>query len=90
MNIPAFPSKEIESRVSALQAGNIPYEKNHLGMTLRDYFASSILNGICSNQFYMTAIFEDFKLSDEKMKLKIAEICYEQADAMIKQREAKK
>ena len=57
------------------------------GMYLRDYFASKIINGICCNQFYLSALLEDFKgISDDKMKAKIAQISYEMADAMLLER----
>lgn len=58
---------------------------------LRDYFAGEVMNGICSNQFYLSALLEDFKgIREEKMKQKIAEVAYEMADAMLAEREKAK
>ncbi len=58
------------------------------GMTLRDYFAGKVINGICCNQFYLSALLEDFKsVTDDEMTSKIAQISYEMADAMLKARE---
>lgn len=47
------------------------------GMTLRDYFAGKALQGICTQ--------EQWELCPPE---KIAEWAYEQADAMLKAREA--
>ncbi len=44
-----FPCKEIQSRNSALQAGVIPYEITHLGMTYRQWLAGMVVNGLLSN-----------------------------------------
>ena len=46
------------------------------GMTLRDYFAASALQGVLSNPKYEPATYMGVT----------ARLCYEQADAMIKAR----
>jgi hypothetical protein len=75
-NPPAFP----------LVCDN-PMRVQYQGMTLRDYFASKVMNGICCNQFYLSALLEDFKgINDKEMKAKIANVSYEMADAMIQER----
>jgi hypothetical protein len=48
-----------------------------LGMTLRDYFAAKALQGVMA----CNGIYEDEK--------KLAQWCYEQADAMLEVREKK-
>lgn len=73
-NMPAFPSHA--------SLGNLS-----IGMTLRDYFAGQALSGLCANESYIRAIAEDEELSDKDKPNKLAEICYELADAMLAQRE---
>jgi len=62
-----------------------PHENflSHRGMTLRDYFASKVLQGVMSS-VEMGIVFSkgDKPPSDE-----IAESCYAMADAMMKARE---
>jgi hypothetical protein len=61
--IPAFP---------------VPYENYHEGMTLRDYFAAAVLNGLFSRESTKT---------DREEKVLIADFAYDMADRMIKVRE---
>jgi hypothetical protein len=68
---PAFPHLETTSRGE-------PYH-DHLGMTLRDYFAAAALRGILSN----TEASKAWNESD------VARFCYFQSDAMLKARQVK-
>jgi len=51
------------------------------GMTLRDYFANSAMQGMMANPYY--GIFD----GQNKVHIPTIEQCYEIADAMLKQRE---
>lgn len=55
---PAFPTGSIGS---------------HIGMSLRDWFAGQVLNGVIS----------EGKLHPDTMESEIAQSCYEVADAML-------
>jgi hypothetical protein len=61
--IPAFP---------------VPYEVYHEGMTLRDYFAVSILSGLLARESLRT-----------EAKETIADYCFNMADAMLERRKDK-
>ena len=69
---PAFPSglkEEADDTVDSL----------HKGMTLRDYFAAKVLQGLCSLPADFESDIDSFEMA--------AKIAYEQADAMLKARE---
>jgi len=70
-NIPAFPIKDF------------PYQETHDGLSMRDYFAAKVLQGVMSS-IEMGIVFSkgDKPPSDE-----IVESCYAMADAMMKARE---
>ena len=77
-NIPAFPSKQ---KALMIKSEHIDiaseYEIEHNGMTLRDYFAAKFIH----------PAFEDGNfLFDKEDYKKLANICYEMADAMLKAR----
>jgi len=63
----------------------IPSDRWEDGMTLRDYFANSVLNGIHSNE----RMFKDMMLDrgNENPYDYVAKESYKMADAMLKQRE---
>ena len=65
-----------------MQAFPNPHYNNVYGMTLRDYFAAKVLQGVMSS-VEMGIVFSkgDKPPSDE-----IAESCYAMADAMMKTR----
>ena len=69
---PAFPHLETTSRGE-------PYH-DHLGMTLRDYFAAAALQGLIASRGSMSTRF----LAEDD-----ASYVFEIADAMLKAREAK-
>ncbi len=72
---PAFPGMNYIS-----QEG----KKNPEGMTIRDYFAASALQGLLGNsEFHVAADVES------EVPNAIAKYAYEAADAMLKAREAK-
>lgn len=61
--------------------GNGPYRPTPIGeMTLRDHFASAVLNGLCAN--HVAAQSGEFV-----SRSKTAKYCYEMADAMLLERE---
>jgi hypothetical protein len=64
---PAFPHLETTSRGE-------PYH-DHLGMTLRDYFAAAIMQGLMASQYQVDDPYPIY--------------AYKIADAMLKAREAK-
>lgn len=70
-NPPAFPLPGIEGQ---------PVNE---GMTLRDYFAAKALSGLLANSEYVIAVEREEK---ENASNKMAEIAYELADAMLKER----
>jgi len=53
------------------------------GMTLRDYFANSVMNGILSNSSVVMTLGFNNETNNDNM----AKNCYSIADAMLKQRE---
>jgi len=80
MNNPkAFPSKK--TIVDHRFGESIPDKKytveHNEGMTLLDYFAGQVLTGIVSNANF----------DREIIPLKLAEVCYKQSEAMLKERE---
>ena len=81
-NPPAFPSKHIE------QHGGHKIEVWTEGMTLRDYFAGRALNGMTSIQKVVDALHLAHEQNDDEAAQNgLAEICYQIADAMLKERE---
>jgi hypothetical protein len=76
--IQAFPSTGYESE-------NI-LENGWMGMTLRDYFAASAMQGVISSCYMKrnTDFTESLDLADDAEF--VAEISYEMADAMLLQR----
>lgn len=76
-DIPAFP--QTIDDMGTLRSFNE-------GMTLKDYFAGQALHGLCANQSYVAAIATDESLNDEDKPHKLAEICYELANAMLLER----
>jgi hypothetical protein len=64
--VPAFP---------------VPYENYHEGMTLRDYFAAAVLNGLFSRESTKT---------DREEKAVIASFAYDMADRMMEARSVEK
>lgn len=71
---PAFP--EIRIKQTGDPCYNSPTKVYYKGMSLRDYFAAKVLNGICSNPGY----------NKEYPKKNVVELCYEMADAMLEAR----
>jgi hypothetical protein len=53
------------------------------GMTLRDYFANSALNGLMSSYHGSSALYSEISKNAKNM----AKVSYELADEMLKQRE---
>jgi hypothetical protein len=53
------------------------------GMTLRDYFANSALNGLMSSYSGSSALYSEISKNAKNM----AKVSYELADEMLKQRE---
>lgn len=74
-NINAFPSQEIDWKESAIQ-GRTVYENQHFGMTLRDYFANSAMQGLISN--FKGDVSANYEI--------ISIVSYKIADEMLKQR----
>lgn len=74
----AFPLKEVDWQESQIQ-GRTLYENQHLGMDLRDYFASKAIQAFCMDTNWRVkslSYYEDMALN-----------AYKIADAMLKQRE---
>lgn len=56
------------------------------GISLWDYFAGQTLNGMVSNQYFLTAVMDEYD-DDEKLFGKLSKMAYQLADAMLKARE---
>lgn len=80
-NPSAFPSKLIDHQESAMQSRTV-YNGQEDGMTLRDYFANTAMQGELSHYMVM-AKHNQWQIQYEL----IAEQSYKMADAMLKQRE---
>ena len=65
----------------ALKENNNPFHRDATGMSLRDYFAAKVLQGISSMQDKGT-----FNTLEEAIERQ-TKYCYLVADAMLKQRE---
>jgi hypothetical protein len=65
----------------ALKDNNNPYHRDATGMSLRDYFAAKVLQGISSLDDKGT-----FNTIEEAFESQ-AKYCYKLADEMLKQRE---
>jgi len=77
-NPPAFPSGN-EVTLGDLRSSG------HSGMTLRDYFAAKAMQGFLSNDNLLR---ESCKWHKDGSETSIAVLAYDQADAMMKAREA--
>jgi hypothetical protein len=77
MSVPAFPGIETPG-------GGYP------GMSLRDYFAASVMSGLAANQTFIEKLrLHYYGKNDATRTTAAAEECYRIADAMLKAREAK-
>ena len=82
---PAFPvSREL------VEMKDYPFkvlEGGAPGMSLRDYFAAAVLQGVCSSPDVLVGI--RHQAQEEKVATEdaLASICYKQADAMLAERE---
>lgn len=77
-----------------------PAMKDELGMSLRDYFAGQMLSGIYAAESQRRIVegmnteskMQEMNLSDVEIsriaQARIADMCYDQADAMLKARTA--
>jgi hypothetical protein len=61
-------------------------DENSLGMTLRDYFANSVMKSIITNETLRKHI-ESNTITIEQMYNDISKVSYEMAETMLKQRE---
>ena len=78
-NPSAYPFQQIEYNEIS---GNSEKNKEK-GMTLRDYFANSAMQGLINNE----AEIQRLKTRTEQVNEAIASIAYHMADSMLKQRE---
>lgn len=72
-NPPAFPKTDVNSEGMILS-------KHNQGMSLRDYFANSAMQGMISNHYL-------YDLTNHTVFDNLAKDAYLLADAMLKQRE---
>lgn len=77
MTTHAFPHNATETR------GDIPFLIRHPGMTLRDYFAASALQGILSEGWNQRNV--DF---DDTERV-LARVAYRYADALLEERKGR-
>ena len=63
-----------------------PTNPIYSGITLRDYFANSVLQAIITNETVRNAI-DKIAQNGQEMNMDIASRAYATADAMLKQRE---
>jgi len=75
---------EVTKRPVVFTHGNPHEEILDSELSLRDYFAGQALAGLTSNQYYIKAVVDG---EGENAPNKMAEISYELADAMMKERE---
>lgn len=75
---PAFPCATKQREVTTRGFGTEIFEETvlHPGMSLRDYFAAKMLQGLMAAP-------DGFYTNEHESR---AEVCYKQADAMIKAR----
>lgn len=82
---PAFPGVSFQ-QLGEDEGHNPPIKVINPGMTLRDWFAGMVLQGIMSSQASVKAahdLSEQRGIESDKM---IARLAYQEADAMLKER----
>ena len=62
----------------------VPENSWQFGMSLRDYFAAKVANGLCANHLWLQETFNTVG-SDEAINV-VAKASYELADAMLAER----
>ena len=77
-NTPAFPTSNWQ-KIAPMANG---YNE---GMTLRDYFAAKAMQGFLTNDNFLK---DACKWHEDGSEISIAVLAYDQADAMLKAREA--
>jgi hypothetical protein len=83
---PAFPYIRTQN-----EEGYLTEVENFPGMTLRDYLAAKVIQGLCANSQIEAAlqkIENNGNFIDPKKEIKaFVEVAYEMADAMLEERE---
>jgi hypothetical protein len=87
---PAFPVNEIEPEKGHYN-GFYEIKHSHYGMSLLDYFASAVMQGLCANNAVLEQIGKVVPESmpeclDVRLQV-LAKVCYRHADAMLAERE---
>lgn len=82
---PAYPAKRFERIENGKFSTSA--DVDYSGMSLRDYFAGQSLVGLLSNEALLKQLFGQGRLRGVDTDDAVAQFCYQQSDAMLKERE---